>query len=45
MGSEDNKDVLAVRTSPKTGLPSIETVPDRAALLVEYETDALAEEA
>ena len=45
MGVEDSKSVLAVRVSPKIGLPSIVTEPDRVALMVEYFASGLGSEA
>ena len=45
MGVEESKEVLAVRVSPKTALPVMETVPDRVAEVVEYEDGWLAGEA
>ena len=44
MGVEDSKVVLAVRTSPKTAVPSIVTVPDMVALSVEYFASGLGSE-
>ena len=44
MGVEDSKSVLAVRGSPKTGLPVIDTEPDRVALSVLITVAELASE-